>query len=202
MGLSKLVQDLKETMKLCAKNQESLLGELRQINGTKSGNHQNYQLSSCGVGFGNGSNANAENGRNDDSGNSAHKVFDQMSMDKFLNNTGTVREYYDRFNVLFGGKGYNEGFLVDLFVSHLRPDIKKGISLFTLNSLSEAYHLAKLQEMVYGITSLSSSSKIDHSKEVTKGSIELGFRDDGKGNVGVKPKNLNKCKITKIPLTQ
>ncbi|GJR04520.1 putative reverse transcriptase domain-containing protein [Tanacetum coccineum] len=79
---------------------------------------------------------------------------------------------------------FNEGFLVDLFVSHLRPDIKKGISLFTLNSLSEAYHLAKLQEMVYGITSLSSSSKIDHSKEVTKGSIELGFRDDGKGNVG------------------
>ncbi|GJR04519.1 hypothetical protein Tco_0527503 [Tanacetum coccineum] len=74
-----------------------------------------------------------------------------MSMDKFLNNTGTVREYYDRFNVLFGGK---------------------------------AYHLAKLQEMVYGITSLSSSSKIDHSKQVTKGSIELGFWDDGKGNVG------------------
>ncbi|GJY25130.1 hypothetical protein Tco_0399856 [Tanacetum coccineum] len=68
MGLSKLVQDLKETMKLCAKNQESLLGELRQINGTKSGNHQNYQLSSCGVGLGNGSNANAENGRNDGRG--------------------------------------------------------------------------------------------------------------------------------------
>ncbi|GJU20555.1 hypothetical protein Tco_1153897 [Tanacetum coccineum] len=130
----------------------------------------------------NGRNGNTENGINGNSGNSAQKVFDQMSLDKLLNNKGTVREYYDRFNLLFGGKGYNEGFLVDLFIWRLRPDIKKGISLFTLNSLSEAYHLAKFQESVYNITSLSSSSKMDHSKEVKKDSIELGFSDDGKGD--------------------
>ncbi|GJX17274.1 transport protein Sec23-like protein [Tanacetum coccineum] len=79
-NIKQLVEDLKQTMKICTKNQEFLLGEL--------------------------------------------------------------------FNVLFGGK--------------------------------EAYHLAKFQESVYDITSMSYYSKIDHSKEVKKDRIELGFSDDGK----------------------
>ncbi|GKD83951.1 hypothetical protein Tco_1350790 [Tanacetum coccineum] len=52
----------------------------------------------------------------------AHKVFDQMSM----YGIGIVQEYYDRFNLLFGNKGFNEGYLVHLFVWNLHPDIKKG----------------------------------------------------------------------------
>nr|GFB52908.1 hypothetical protein [Tanacetum cinerariifolium] len=112
-----------------------------------------------------------------------------MSLDNILNNKGTVREYYDRFNVLFGDKGYNEGFLVDLFILCLRPDIKR--ELVCLHSLFlEAYLLAKFQELVYDITSMSSYSKIDHSKEVKKDSIELGFSNDGKGNKGMKLKEL------------
>nr|GEV26937.1 hypothetical protein [Tanacetum cinerariifolium] len=95
--------------------------------------------------------------------------------------------------------GYNERFFVDIFGWCLHPDIKKGISLFILNSLLEVYHLAKFQESVYDITSLSSSSKIDHLKEIKKYSIGLGFvimekeindnigdskREDGKASLG------------------
>nr|GEU99641.1 mitochondrial translation elongation factor G [Tanacetum cinerariifolium] len=120
---------------------------------------------------------------------SAHKVFDQMSMYEI----GIVQEYYDRFNLLFGNKGFNEGNLVHLFLWNLHPNIKKGVSLFTPKSLSDAYHLAKVQESVNGImkkklsTRLSTSSKYDNSKEVKKESIELvGYKECFKESVNVK----------------
>nr|GFC71959.1 hypothetical protein [Tanacetum cinerariifolium] len=139
--IKQLVEDLKQTMKICTKNQEFLLEELQQLNGQNLVVNANNEEVILGI-------YNEKETRKIDDLSGAQKVFDQMSLDKILNNKGTVREYYDRFNVLFGDKGYSEGFRVDLFVLCLRLDIKR--ELVCLHSLFlEAYLLAKFQELVY-----------------------------------------------------
>nr|GEZ51057.1 mitochondrial translation elongation factor G [Tanacetum cinerariifolium]GEZ53187.1 mitochondrial translation elongation factor G [Tanacetum cinerariifolium] len=80
--------------------------------------------------------------------------------------------------------------------------------MFNPKSLLDAYHLAKWQESLNDImrknsnTSLSSSSKIDHSKEVKEDKIELEFRGDGKDNEGQSSgEEINKfgIKVLEVP---
>ncbi|GJW77196.1 hypothetical protein Tco_0138878 [Tanacetum coccineum] len=58
-----------------------------------------------GVDFGN---IKERNGRNYDGGNSAYKVFDEMSSIKFIKQDGSVREYYDTFVSFANRVGWND----------------------------------------------------------------------------------------------
>lgn len=118
-----------------------------------------------------------------------------MSMNKFLEKYGTVKEYFVSFNTLFSKKGFYEWYLVDLFICGLPPDIEKGVSMFKPKTLSDAYTLAKLQESTHNFMIKKSnrpllySSKFDDSKEVVKtnmGSMDL----DGSCKEDVKSKKI------------
>ncbi|GJS28898.1 hypothetical protein Tco_0489518 [Tanacetum coccineum] len=132
--------------------------------------------------------------KNDDLSN-AHKVFDEMSMNKFLK--CTVNEYYDAFNSLFQNKRFDEWYLIDLFIFGLQSEIEKTVKMFKPKSLLDDYHLDSLQESANIImkkifnTSLSLASKFDNSKEVEKESNQLvGYEDCCKDNVDVKSKEI------------
>ncbi|GKA78692.1 hypothetical protein Tco_0785229 [Tanacetum coccineum] len=86
--------------------------------------------------------------RKDDNFSGAHKVFAEMSMNKFLKRKCTVDEYYDAFNSSFSNKGLDEWYLIDLFIFALQPEIEKRFEMFKPNSLSDAYHLAKYSSEV------------------------------------------------------
>ncbi|GJT81496.1 hypothetical protein Tco_1055838 [Tanacetum coccineum] len=120
----------------------------------------------------------------------ADEVFDETSMNKFLKRECTVDEYYAYFTSSVSNKDWNEWYLSGLFVFGLQSEIGRRVKMYNPKSLFDAYHLAKWQESMNDImrknssTSLSSSSKTDHSKEVKEDNIELEFRGDGKGNEG------------------
>ncbi|GKC70395.1 hypothetical protein Tco_1116278 [Tanacetum coccineum] len=119
---------------------------------------------------------------------SADEVFDEMTMNKFLKRECKVDEYYAYYTSTVSNKNWSEWYITGLFVFGLQSEIGKRVEMYNPKSLLDAYHLAKWQESLNDImrknssTSLSSSSKIDHSKEVKKDNIELEFSDDGKGN--------------------
>lgn len=71
----------------------------------------------------------------------AHKV------NKILKQDGTVQEYYDAFDSLFKHMGLDERYAVSLFVWGLHPEIEKWVKVFKPKKLSDAYCLAKLQEL-------------------------------------------------------
>nr|GEZ42818.1 hypothetical protein [Tanacetum cinerariifolium] len=138
----------------------------------------------------------------------AQKVFDEMSMNKFLKRECTVDEYYAYFTSSISNKDWNEWYHSGLFVFGLQSKIGKRVEIFNPKSLLDAYHLAKWKESLNGImrknsnTSLSSSSKIDYSKEVKEDNIELEFRGDGKGNEGQSGgEEINKfgVKVLEVP---
>nr|GEY96339.1 hypothetical protein [Tanacetum cinerariifolium]GEY96359.1 hypothetical protein [Tanacetum cinerariifolium] len=119
-----------------------------------------------------------------------------------------VDEYYAYFTSSISNKDWNEWYHSGLFVFGLQSKIRKSVEMFNPKSLLDAYHLAKWQESMNDImrknsnTSLSSSSKIDHSKEVKEYYIELEFRGDGKGNEAQSSgEEINKfgVKVLKVP---
>ncbi|GJY50756.1 presenilin-like protein [Tanacetum coccineum] len=88
------------------------------------------------------------------------KVFDELSVNKFLKRRCTVKEYYDAFTSSFNNQGLDEGYLIDLFVFGLQPEIEKRLKWVKPRSLSDAYSLAKLEETIHDLlkTKISSSS--------------------------------------------
>lgn len=101
----------------------------------------------------------------------AWKVFAKMPIIENFKQEGTVQEYYDEFNSLFGNRGLNESYVVDLFIWGLDPEIVKGVKWLKPKSLSDAFCLAKLQESInqavkmrYNVPLLS-SPKLENSSE-------------------------------------
>ncbi|GJW41212.1 hypothetical protein Tco_0067057 [Tanacetum coccineum] len=88
----------------------------------------------------------------------AYKVVDEMSMNKFINKYGTVKAYHDSFNSLFNKMGFDEWYLVNLFICGLPPDIEKEVSMYKPKTLSDAYFLAKVGNNV-GLRNLDVSWK-------------------------------------------
>nr|GEU57333.1 small GTPase superfamily, ARF/SAR type [Tanacetum cinerariifolium] len=123
----------------------------------------------------------------------AYKVFDEMSMNKFVEKYGTVKEYFDSFNSLFSKIGFVEWYLVDLFICGLPPDIGKRVSLFQPKTLMDACFLAKLQELMHNVMiknsnrSLFYSSKPNDSEEgvennVGRRDLDVTWEDGVKGD--------------------
>ncbi|GKA06527.1 mitochondrial translation elongation factor G [Tanacetum coccineum] len=137
------------------------------------------------------------NGRIGDGANDAYKVFGEMSSIKFIKQDGSVREYYDEFISYHNAciswtkkMGQSEECLVSLFMSGLKPEIEKMV-YFRPKTLHSAYLLANLQEATNELiekksnatTPMSSSSKINLSKEVEKVNSELvGYHECCKAN--------------------
>ncbi|GJW98199.1 hypothetical protein Tco_0180007 [Tanacetum coccineum] len=90
------------------------------------------------------------------------KVFDELSVNKFLKRRCTVKEYYDAFTSSFNNQGLDEGYLIDLFVFLVvyNRDIEERLKWSKPRSLSDAYSLAKLEETIHDLlkTKISSSS--------------------------------------------
>ncbi|GJW24544.1 hypothetical protein Tco_0038355 [Tanacetum coccineum] len=116
-----------------------------------------------------------------ENGKDAYKVLDVMSMNKFVKKYGTVKAYFDSFNSLFSERGFEEWYLVDLFICGLPLDIEKGVSMFKPKTLSDACCLAKLQESTHNFMVKNSnrplfySSKFNDSKEGVENNV--GLRD-------------------------
>ncbi|GJS09184.1 hypothetical protein Tco_0365980 [Tanacetum coccineum] len=88
------------------------------------------------------------------------KVFDELSVNKFLKRRCTVKEYYDAFTSSFNNQGLDEGYLIDLFVFGLQPEIEERLKWVKPRSLLDAYSLAKLEETIHDLlkTKINSSS--------------------------------------------
>nr|GFC66360.1 chloroplast protease [Tanacetum cinerariifolium] len=107
-----------------------------------------------------------------------HKVFDGMSMNKFVEKYGTVKEYFDSFNSLFSKIAFDEWYLVDLFICRLPPDIGKRVSLFQPKTLMDAYSLAKFKEREF--TSFSLPQPSNATSKIMNNSLEGNGNPDGK----------------------
>nr|GFA53684.1 hypothetical protein [Tanacetum cinerariifolium] len=124
------------------------------------------------------------NGRNNADKVDAHNMFDEMSLNKFLTKHGTVKEYFDSFNLWFSKMTLEEWFRVDLFICVLPLEFRNGVRLFNPKTLLDAYCLAKLQEFTHNDMIKNSkrplfdSSKSKDSKEAMKNSMRLRDFDD------------------------
>nr|GEY48077.1 hypothetical protein [Tanacetum cinerariifolium] len=80
-------------------------------------------------------------------------------------------------------RGFEEWYLVDLFICGLSPDIKKGVSIFKPKTLSDACCLAKLQESTHNFMVKNSnrplfySLKLNDSKERVENNVGLRNHD-------------------------
>nr|GEX57273.1 hypothetical protein [Tanacetum cinerariifolium] len=103
-----------------------------------------------------------------------HKVFKEMPVNKLLTKYDTVKAYFDSFSSLFSKSGFDEWYLVDLFICGLPAEIEKGVSVFKPRTLSDANGWANLQEATYKSMIKNSnpplfySFKFDDSKEGVK----------------------------------
>nr|GEY07658.1 hypothetical protein [Tanacetum cinerariifolium] len=97
------------------------------------GNHEGS------VNFGN---VRERNGRNYGGGNSAYKVFNEMSSIKSIEQDGFVREYYDVFVSFANRVGWDDLCSVSMFIWGLQPEIGTQVRLFKPNTLYGAYCLA------------------------------------------------------------
>ncbi|GKA46708.1 hypothetical protein Tco_0739591 [Tanacetum coccineum] len=79
------------------------------------------------------------------------KVFDELSVNKFLKRRCTVKEYYDAFTSSFSNQDLDEGYLIDLFVFGLQPEIEERVKWFKPRSFLDAYALATVQETTYNL---------------------------------------------------
>ncbi|GJY66510.1 transcription factor PIF1 [Tanacetum coccineum] len=75
------------------------------------------------------------------------KVFDELSVNKFLKRRCTVKEYYDEFTSSFSNQDLDEGYLIDLFVFGLQPEIEERVKWFKPRSFLDAYALAMVDEI-------------------------------------------------------
>ncbi|PWA41300.1 copine (Calcium-dependent phospholipid-binding protein) family [Artemisia annua] len=104
-----------------------------------------------------------------------HEVFDEMSVNKFLKKQCTVVEYYNVFNSSFSDKGFDERYLIDLFIFGLQPEIEKVVRLFKPNTLHDAYNWAMLQENV-----LKHNQSKEDEKENSDSGISVVGNDSGR----------------------
>ncbi|GKB87336.1 hypothetical protein Tco_0959608 [Tanacetum coccineum] len=140
---------------------------------------------------------------------SADEVFDEMTMNKFLKRECTVDEYYAYYTSTVSNKDWSERHTIGLFVFGLQSEIGKRVEMYNPKSILDAYHLAKWQESMNNImrknsrTSLFSSSKIDHSKEVKEDNMELELRGDEKGNEGQSSgEEINKFEVKVLEIEE
>ncbi|GJX07515.1 hypothetical protein Tco_0195447 [Tanacetum coccineum] len=116
-----------------------------------------------GVNFGN---VRERNGRNCDGGNSAYKVFDEMSSIQFIKHDGSVREFYDAFVPFTRKVGWNELCAVSMFIWGLQPEIGTQVRLFKPNTLYNAYLLANMQEATNKLLGQSCRKNVDSNSVV------------------------------------
>nr|GEY01000.1 hypothetical protein [Tanacetum cinerariifolium] len=85
-----------------------------------------------------------KNERTIDDRSHVHEVFDEMLKIKKPRQKGSVKEYYDLFNSFVVGMCLDELHVVSFFIWGLKPEVKKGVSLFKMKNLLEANCLANL----------------------------------------------------------
>ncbi|GKE14158.1 hypothetical protein Tco_1421735 [Tanacetum coccineum] len=111
-----------------------------------------------GVDFGN---IKERNGRNSDGGNSAYKVFDEMSSIQFIKHDGSVREYYDAFVSFANRVGWDDFCSVSMFIWGLQPEIEEKVRIFNPKTLYDAYCLAIMQESTNKLLGQNCSKNVD-----------------------------------------
>nr|GEX54135.1 hypothetical protein [Tanacetum cinerariifolium] len=110
------------------------------------------------VNFGN---VRERNGRNYGGGNSAYKVFDEMSSIKSIEQDGSVREYYDVFVSFANRVGWDDLCSISMFIWGLQPEIGTHVTLFKPNTLYGAYCLAIMQKSTNKLLGQSCSKNVD-----------------------------------------
>ncbi|GJT63735.1 hypothetical protein Tco_1015215 [Tanacetum coccineum] len=78
----------------------------------------------------------------------AYKVFIERSMNDFLKIYGTVKEYYDSLNSQYRYILLEQWYVVEVFICGLAWELGNNVRLFKHKSLSYAYCLALLEEVV------------------------------------------------------
>nr|GEY17090.1 hypothetical protein [Tanacetum cinerariifolium] len=94
----------------------------------------------------------------------------------------TVQAYFDAFSLLIGDKDRDERYLIDLFISGLRPGIKEKVHWFRPRSLSDACVSAGLQE-----STNNALKKMVEERDKLFGKCSRGFvkMDGVAGNMGM-----------------
>ncbi|GKC32154.1 hypothetical protein Tco_1039448, partial [Tanacetum coccineum] len=84
----------------------------------------------------------------------SRQLFDETPMIKDIKQEGLVQGYYaafisyhDAFICSTRNLGLNEEFVIDLFIFGLQPEIEERVRRFKPRSLSDAYALAKMDEV-------------------------------------------------------
>ncbi|KAD2394418.1 hypothetical protein E3N88_41395 [Mikania micrantha] len=72
-------------------------------------------------------------------------IEDVMGALKALNQTGTLDEYYDEFDLLLNKVSIPEEYAISLFLEGLKPEIRCHVKLFKPTTLRDSYSLARLQ---------------------------------------------------------
>nr|GEZ29678.1 hypothetical protein [Tanacetum cinerariifolium] len=154
------------------------------------------------VNFGN---VRERNGRNCGGGNSAYKVFDEMSSIKSIEQDGSVREYYDVFVSFANRVGWDDLCSISMFIWGLQPEIGTHVRLFKPNTLYGAYCLAIMQESTNKLLGQSCSKNVDlnsagldvvesnDENEVTDNTGLMGFAEASNENVNGKRMELRVC---------
>ncbi|GJS76206.1 reverse transcriptase [Tanacetum coccineum] len=74
-------------------------------------------------------------------------VFDDPLMElKNLKQDGSVKDYHEKFESLLNRMELNEKHAISLFLGGLKLEISSHIRMFTLDTLTDVYYLAKMQE--------------------------------------------------------
>ncbi|GKG49292.1 reverse transcriptase, partial [Tanacetum coccineum] len=74
-------------------------------------------------------------------------VFDDPLMElKNLKQDGTVKDYHEKFESLLNRMELSEKHAISLFLGGLKLEISSHIRMFTLDTLNDAYYLAKMEE--------------------------------------------------------
>nr|GEW95686.1 E3 UFM1-protein ligase 1 homolog [Tanacetum cinerariifolium] len=95
-----------------------------------------------------------------------------MPMLNVIKQEGSVQDYYDASIFSTRYLSLNEGFLIDLFIFGLQPKIEDRVKWFKPKSFSDAYALAKVQELTINLL-----KKIEEERDKVEllGSCSRGF---------------------------
>ncbi|GJV01497.1 hypothetical protein Tco_1335066 [Tanacetum coccineum] len=105
-------------------------------------------------------------------------------MNDFLKIYGTVKEYYESFNSRYSNMLLEQWYVVEVFIFGLPWELGNNVRLYKPKSISDAYCLALLQEVIYNFTKKSShpplfsSMKLNESNEEEKDSNGLLVFDE------------------------
>ena len=61
--------------------------------------------------------------------------------------------------------GWDDGYLIGLFIFRLQPEIEKRVEMFKPKSFSDAYHLARFQETKINLMKNMTSPTLFHNKD-------------------------------------